>query len=88
MKEFKTFRDLKFKRKFYKYNGSNVHKARMTFDNNYGISVVHDDLLKRKYEIAVLQNDTLCYDTPITSDVIKHLTGKEVTKLMKQIQQL
>ena len=60
----------------------------MTFDNNYGISVVHDDLLKRKYEIAVLQNDTLCYDTPITSDVIKHLTGKEVTKLMKQIQQL
>jgi len=88
MKEFKTFRDLEFKRKFYKYNGSNVHKARITFDNGYGISVVHDDLLKRKYEIGVLHNDTLCYDTPITSDVIKHLTGKEVTKLMKQIQQL
>ena len=86
MKEFKTFRDLEFKKRFTTIKCKPC--ARMTFDNSYGISVVHDDLLKRKYEIAVLQNDTLCYDTPITSDVIKHLTGKEVTKLMKQIQQL
>ena len=84
MKEFKTFRDLEFKRKF----SDARYRARITFDNGYGISVVPDDLLKRKYEIAVLHNNTLCYNTPITSDVIRNLTGREVTKLMKQIQQL
>lgn len=83
-KTIKTFRDLEFKRKF----SDKQYRARMTFDNNYGISVVHDCILKRKYEIAVLHNNSICYDTPITSDVLKGLTGKEVTKLMKQIQQL
>ena len=52
MKEFKTFRDLEFKRKFYKYNGSNVHKARMTFDNDYGISVIHDDLFTSSSDLS------------------------------------
>lgn len=52
------------------------------FINGYGISIIkHDDSYGRadnKWEIAVLKGDELCYDTPITDDVIGWLTGPEV----------
>ena len=63
-------------------------RARLTFDNNYGISMVRDNLLKNRYEIAVLHNNELCFNTEITSDTVKGLTGREVTKLMEKIQKL
>ena len=52
------------------------------FDNKYGISIIkhngsygHED---DKWEIAVLKNGDLCYDTDITNDVIGFLTEEEV----------
>ena len=68
-------------------------KARMHFDNGYGVSVVshsysyggRDGL----YEVAVLDsNDELTYDTPVTNDVIGYLTEGDVTDVMKQVQEL
>ena len=68
-------------------------KARMRFDNGYGVSVVshsysyggRDGL----YEVAVLDsNDELTYDTPVTNDVIGYLTEEDVTDVMKQVQEL
>ena len=68
-------------------------KARMHFDNGYGVSVVshsysyggRDGL----YEVAVLDsNDELTYDTPVTNDVIGYLTEEDVTDVMKQVQEL
>ena len=68
-------------------------KARMHFDNGYGVSVVshsysyggRDGL----YEVAVLDsNDELTYDTPVTNDVIGYLTEEDVTDVMKQVQDL
>ena len=68
-------------------------KARMHFDNGYGVSVVshsysyggRDGL----YEIAVLDsNDELTYDTPVTNDVIGYLTEEDVSNVMKQVQEL
>ena len=68
-------------------------KARMTFENGYGVSVVshtysyggRDGL----YEIAVLDSDdNLTYDTPVTNDVIGYLTEEDVTDVMKQVQEL
>ena len=68
-------------------------KARMHFDNGYGVSVVshsysyggRDGL----YEVAVLDsNDDLTYDTPVTNDVIGYLTEEDVTDVMKQVQEL
>ena len=50
--------------------------------------MVRDNLLKNRYEIAVLYNNELCYNTSITSDTVKGLTGREVTKLMEKIQKL
>ena len=68
-------------------------KARMHFDNGYGVSVVshtysyggRDGL----YEVAVLNsNDELTYDTPVTNDVIGYLSEEDVSDVMKQVQNL
>ena len=68
-------------------------KARMHFDNGYGVSVVSHSYSyggrSGLYEVAVLDsNDELTYDTPVTNDVIGYLTEEEVSDVMKQVQEL
>ena len=68
-------------------------KARMHFDNGYGVSVVSHTYSyggkRGLYEIAVLDsNGELTYDTPVTNDVIGYLTEKDVSKVMKEVQEL
>ena len=47
------------------------------FDNGYGASLIANNDGYR--EIAVLDSEgELCYDTPITDDVLTHLTHTEV----------
>ena len=63
------------------------------FDNGYGASVVKHDFSyggkNGKYEVAMLDNEgSLCYDTPITSDVIGYLTTSEVDKILVNISHL
>ena len=87
----KTFEDLEFT---HINEGIMTGKrARMKFDNKYGISVVctrysyggEDGL----YEIAVLDSEgDITYTTPVTSDVIGYLSPEDVTDIMKQIQLL
>ena len=88
----KTFKDLEFQQ----INDTPVmvgKKARMHFDNGFGVSVVshsysyggRDGL----YEVAVLDSDdNLTYDTPVTNDVMGYLTEEDVTDVMKQVQEL
>ena len=61
------------------------------FANGYGASVVRfpgsygwPDL----WELAVLRDGHLCYDTPITDDVLGRLTREEVTAALTQIEEL
>ena len=68
-------------------------KARMMFDNGFGVSVVSHTFSyggkDGKYELAVLDsNGELTYETPITNDVMGYLESEEVTKIMKDIQNL
>jgi len=86
----KTFNDLKFNRTTTSLGF--MDRARFQFPNGYGISVIRctysyegDEGL---YECAVLKDNRLCYDTPITNDVIGYCDEKEVTEIMKQIQEL
>ena len=68
-------------------------KARMHFDNGFGVSVVSHSYSyggrSGLYEVAVLDsNDELTYDTPVTNDVIGYLTEEDVSDVMKQVQEL
>ncbi len=99
MKEFKDFSDLVFEPHRF-FSGL---EARMSFPNGYGVSVVRFKMLRfsigeytygsytnneNEWELAVLHNDTLDYDTPITNDVMGHLVSTEVTEVMKRVQEL
>jgi hypothetical protein len=84
----KEFKDLEFKSKDYKHGQASW----MEFDNGYGISVICGfgayGSTDAPYELAVLKDGSLCYNTEITDDVIGYLTPDDVTKYMKQIQEL
>ena len=85
----KTFKDLEF----------NTHpsapyldeQAKMEFDNKYGISVVNGQgayCSEGTYEVGITFEGALTYDTHITDDVIGHQSPKEITEIMKDIQEL
>jgi hypothetical protein len=88
-----TFKDLKFT----DAEIGNGIQAIVRFENKYGASIVkHDYSYGSKtglYELAVLKYDEnnnwgLCYDTPVTSDVLGYLSEDEVTTYLMQIEQL
>ena len=66
----KTFNDLDFQPMKFDVG----IQALINFDNGYGASVIkspysyggNQDL----YELAVIKDDAICYDTPITDDVL------------------
>lgn len=74
------------------------------FPNGYGASVVRFKIGDRygsytnnekEWELAVIEFNnedkeefSLTYDTPITNDVIGHLTDEEVIEKLKQIKEL
>ena len=65
------------------------------FPNGYGASVIDSGYGSDQglFEVAVLKKVTdndykLCYDTPITDDVIGWLTNEQVIELLEQIKEL
>ena len=72
--------------------------AHHIFDNHYGVSVIKGPYTyggrEGLYELAVLimtpdmKYSELCYNTPITNDVMGHLTPEDVTRIMKQVSEL
>ena len=75
--------------------------ARHFFPNGYGVSVVQFTTPfgsgsygaeEGLYELAVIkgveENWEICYDTPITGDVIGHLSEEEVEDLLLQVENL
>ena len=67
-------------------------QAEISFDNGYGASVLTGEMFYTSddgpYEVAVLHNGKLAYDTHITSDVLGHQTVEDVEKLLDAIQAL
>lgn len=85
------FSDLNFKsHPHYKEDGV---QAKQFFPNGYGVSVVRfpgsygfaDGL----YEVAVIKgnedNFDLCYDTPVTEDVLGHRDEHDVEIIMEEV---
>lgn len=89
------FTDLEFKKHPALYGEDSVH-ALVFFPNGYGISVVqfpgsygYEDGL---YEVAVLkgtQDDyELCYDTPITDDILGHRDEIDIDNILEEVEAL
>ena len=85
----KTFNNLDFKPHS---NGMGGIQARIKFDNGYGASVIKSSFSyggnQGLYELAVLFEDDITYNTPITDDVLGYLSEDDVTEYLKQIQEL
>jgi hypothetical protein len=87
MMDFKTFESKAV-------NGGIQYKA--FFDNGYGVSIVKHSFSYGGelglWELAVLKGDankwTLCYDTPITGDVMGYLEEDEVNKIVNDVKEL
>ncbi|AXB82309.1 hypothetical protein ACG98G_03145 [Megasphaera hexanoica] len=62
------------------------------FENGYGASVIRNHLSyggpEGFYELAVLKNGKIIYDTPITNDVVGWLDKNDVADTLKQIEEL
>lgn len=63
------------------------------FHNGYGASVVQHRFsygyARGLWEVAVLDRwDKLCYDTPITNDVLGYLSEEKVEKVLQEISNL
>lgn len=92
----KTFKHLTFKKREFgllEYTGS---QAKMFFKNGYGVSVITGfgayGNESNPYEVAVIMKSgdgfEICYNTPITDDVIGYCNEEDVTEIMKKVQEL
>jgi hypothetical protein len=83
------FAELRFTPPADKYDN---YRAKVHYDNNYGASGIRGPYsygeVDGLYELAVLYDGALCYDTPITSDVEGYLTPDDVTNLLHRIAEL
>ena len=81
---------------FIPFNG-NLVKTRMIhggiqylwkFANNYQVSLVNH-IFSYGWEFAVMKDDKIVYDTPVTSDVIGHIDVEEdLEGLLQQVKDL
>lgn len=55
------------------------------FENGYGASVVRN---KDGYEVAVIADGTINYESPITNDVVKGLSDSDVKHILSRIRNL
>ena len=70
----------------------NAKSAVLYFPNGYGVSVLFGSKFYSNgidtYELAVLKEGRLCYDTAITNDVMGRLSKDEVSEVMEKVQNL
>jgi hypothetical protein len=87
-----VFDDLEFQ-----HNATGMNsQAIVFFPNGYGASVIIGPYTyggdEGLYEIAVLRGErgesSLCYDTPVTDDVLGYLTEADVTETLAKIEAL
>lgn len=85
-KEIITFDDLKFYRHRFCAGG---WQAVLQFPHNgYGISVVNGEgtySSVNSYEVAILHNEELCYNSPIAEDILGYQTPDDINKILSTI---
>ena len=86
------FEKLNFEKRDENFGGIGGTGSRIHFDNGYGASVVTGEHAytnsTNPYELAILKNDNICYDTEITDDVLWYLTKEDVENVLVKIKAL
>ena len=57
------------------------------FDNGFGVSVI-PELDQLHYEVAVLRDGKVCYDSGLNSDVFCFQTVTDVHNIVRQVREL
>ena len=100
MESIKTFKDLEFvmhpilldaKSQDTKEIFANSKHAAMEFENGYGVSVIFGEQFCSNgidtYEVAIIKDNHVCYDTPLTDNVLAYQNENEVTEIMRKVQE-
>lgn len=80
-----TFKELEF----YPHEVLSGKHARYTFPNGYGISVVNGlgtYSSKGTYEVGILYDGHLTYNTPLTDDVLSEQTLEDIDTILSTIE--
>lgn len=81
-----------FGRKVTQYIPGEKQQWFFKFENGYEASVIIGPFTyggpQGLYELAVLQDGGICYDTPITDDVIGYQTPEQIADLLNRIEKL
>ena len=80
-----TFKELEF----YRHEVLSGKHARYTFPNGYGISVVNGPgtySSKGTYEVGILYDGHLTYNTPLTDDVLSEQTPEDIDTILSTIE--
>jgi hypothetical protein len=80
-----NFKDLKFTTPDF----MGISRAELNFPNGYGISVVtgtntYSDA--GTYEVGILLNGGLCYDTPLTDDVLGYQSPSDIDTIIAELE--
>ena len=62
-----------------------MNTSRTHFQNGYGMSLASVD---GTLEIAVLYDGEICYDSPITEDVVRGVTLKDIIQIAETLKAL
>ena len=67
-------------------------RAVVNFDNGFGASVITGERFytneEHPYELAVLKNGEICYETKLTDDVLGYLNEEQVNDYLVKIEAL
>ena len=86
----KTFKEIEFKTNPMGEEFGIVSRTKL--DNGYEVSVVQSPHSyggdKGLYELAIFKDGEICYDTPITNDVIGYLRPEDVMDVIAKLEKL
>jgi hypothetical protein len=82
------FDDIKFVWSQFSYEPKLM--SAVDFDNGYRASIIciEPNDANRRYEVAVIHDGCLCYDTPVTNDVVPYCNVAEVERILEDIANL
>tara|TARA_B100000900_G_scaffold412154_1_gene433353 strand:- start:1272 stop:1535 length:264 start_codon:yes stop_codon:yes gene_type:complete len=85
----KQFKDLKFEN--HPLQPSFNKRVKYTLDNGYGVSIINGSSAycnDETYEVAILKDEEISYDTEFTDNVLEYQTPEDIDKLLINLAKL